>query len=334
MKKWVISFIVLDVIIAVCFFLTYGPINYFRDFLITTAMTTMNHKYLAHIFYTDKMIDKVMSRNYITSFDEGTNIDEIEIGNFATTYENEYEEAILKRNKNDLYKLIETTANGYKVYITAIYDPTRVELVQTSYLGYDGETLLQMAKKNGAKAAINGGGFVDPGGEGNGGTPMGNVLKDGKIAWQDGDGSGEYVGITDEGVLVLNWFNSPEEALAAGIKDAVQFGPYLVVNGKPAEISGNGGWGINPRTAIAQRKDGIILFVVVDGNGTKYDWTGRGGLTMKELVDLLVKYGAYNAANMDGGASTTFVYENQLYNHPCGYGETGERALPNGWMVK
>jgi len=334
MKKWVISLVVLDVIIAICFFLTYGPISYFRDFLITTAMTTMSHKYLARIFYTDEMISEVMNKNYITSFSEGTDASKIDVGNFATTYENEYEEAILKRNKKDLYKIIETTYNGYKVYITAIYDPTRVELVQTSYLGSAGETLLEMSKKNGALVSINAGGFVDPGGYGNGGTPMGSVLKDGKVAWLDGDGSGNYVGITDEGVLVLQYYKSTQAALNAGIRDAVQFGPYLIVNGVSADVGGNGGWGINPRTVIAQRKDGIILFVVVDGNGTKYNWNGRGGVSMDELIDILERYGAYNAANMDGGASTTMVVKNQLHNNPCGYGATGERALPNGWMVK
>ena len=119
------------------------------------------------------------------------------------------------------------------------------------------------------------------------------------------------------------------------MKDAIQFGPFLIVNGVSASISGNGGWGINPRTVLAQRKDGIVLFLVVDGNGAnKYNWSGRGGVSMADLIVILERYGAYNAVNMDGGASTTLVIENQLKNHPCGYSQTGERRLPNGWIFK
>ena len=332
-RKLLFTLIGIDIIAIICFFLTYGPINYLRDFLITTAMTTMNHKYLARIFYSDETINRVMSQNYVSSFDENTDTSKINIGDFSTTYENEYEKAVLERKASDIYKLIETTYNGYKVYITAIYDPTRVSLMQTSYLGSTGETLLEMSKKNGALVSINAGGFEDPGGEGNGGVPMGSVIKDGKVTWREGTTEGSYIGITDEGVLLLAK-GTAEEVIKQGIKDAMQFGPYLIVNGKSAEISGNGGWGINPRTAIAQRKDGIILFIVVDGNGTKYNWNGRGGVSMNDLVKILENYGAYNAANLDGGASTTLVVRNRLYNKPCGYGETGERALPNGWMVK
>ena len=54
------------------------------------------------------------------------------------------------------------------------------------------------------------------------------------------------------------------DAIKAGMEDAVEFGPFLIVNGNAAEIKGNGGWGIAPRTVLAQRKDGIVLFVVID----------------------------------------------------------------------
>ena len=37
-------------------FLLYGPWHGFRDFWITTAMTTMNHQYLATWIYSDKRI--------------------------------------------------------------------------------------------------------------------------------------------------------------------------------------------------------------------------------------------------------------------------------------
>ena len=54
-KKKTLTFLVIfiDICAAICFFLAYGPISYFRDLLVTTAMTTMNHKYL-HMYYIVK----------------------------------------------------------------------------------------------------------------------------------------------------------------------------------------------------------------------------------------------------------------------------------------
>ena len=332
-KTFIIGLIVTDVIIAVCFFLTYGPFSYLRDFLITTSMTTMTHKYLARTFYSEEMINKSLSQNTISSFNEGTNTDEIKIGKEVTVFASEYEKQILEREKNQLYKLIEFEHKGYPCYLIAIYDPSRVSVGTTAYMGVSGQYLVDISKRYDAKVAINGGGFSDPGGNGNGGVPMGAVISDGKILSGEPDAVDQMVAMNNDNILVLKNM-SPNQAIKEGVRDSVSFGPYLIVNGVSATISGNGGWGINPRTVIAQRKDGIILFLVVDGNGQKYNWNGRGGLTLNETIEILEKYGAYNAANMDGGASTTLVIENKLYNKPCGYGETGERRMPNGWILK
>jgi len=56
----VIICILLDLGAFLCIFLAYGPISYFRDLLITTAMTTKSHKYLARTIYSEKTIEKVI----------------------------------------------------------------------------------------------------------------------------------------------------------------------------------------------------------------------------------------------------------------------------------
>ena len=325
--------IVIDVLAVICFFLFYGPITYVRDFLITTAMTTRSHKYLARIFYSEELINEVLNSNYVSVFNEDTDASKVNVGDISTTYSSVYEKQILERDKDDVYKLIEFKYDGYDVYLTAIYDPSRVKVGVTRYLGTSGEYLVDIAKNYNAKVAINAGGFNDPGGYGNGGVPQGTVIADGKILWDSGATVGGIAGFNKENVLVL-MNGTAQQAIDKGIRDAVQFGPFLIVNGKSAQISGNGGWGINPRTVLAQRQDGIVLFLVVDGNGqNKYNWNGRGGIDMNGLIEILERYNAYNAVNMDGGASTTLVVEQKLYNKPCGYGATGERRLPNGWIA-
>ena len=52
------------------------------------------------------------------------------------------------------------------------------------------------------------------------------------------------------------------------------------------------------------------------------------------MLEVLERYGAYNAANLDGGQSTSLVIDGKLYNNPCGSGGTGERNLPTAWIFK
>lgn len=340
LKKSSIALIFIDAFVVLCFFLTYGPISYFRNFLITTAMTTQTHKYLARTFYSDKTINKVLSQNTIADFSSGSDASQVVIGGVEDdNYASSYEKEIKQHDANEDYKVIEFEYNGYDCYLIAMYDPTRVSLMQSTYVGSSGQILRDMAKDNGAKVAINAGGFIDAdasgvAGTGNGGIPSGIVIKDGKLLYGPGNLNTSIAGFNKDGVLVLT-YSTATQAIANGMKDAIQFGPFLVVNGVSASISGNGGWGINPRTVLAQRQDGIVLFLIIDGNGAnKYNWSGRGGASMEDVLVILERYGAYNAVNMDGGASTTLVINNELKNHPCGYSATGERRLPNGWMFK
>lgn len=335
-KKWTksaLTLIVLDLLIVIGFFLTYGPISYFRNLLVTTSMTTMTHKYLARTFYTDEMIEQVLKQNTIKESGASTNAKDIVIGDIEQpeTYESIYEEQILKREEGQEYKIVELSGSGYKGYMAVIYDPSTIELALAPRLGVTGAFLKTIAKQNDAKLAINASGFLDPNEYGNGGSATGTIIKDGKVVWNaSGNGRGGGLsGFNKDHVLVLTK-DSPQKAIADGMVDAVEFGPFLIVNGEAAEIKGNGGWGIAPRTILAQRKDGIVLFIVIDGRQPGYSL----GIDMKEAVRILKRYGAHNAANMDGGASSSLVVNGQTYSKPCGYSATGERMVPNGWILK
>ena len=118
------------------------------------------------------------------------------------------------------------------------------------------------------------------------------------------------IGFTKDDKLVLGKMTL-SQAKEAGIRDAVTFGPFLIVNGKPSSVLGNGGWGQAPRTAIAQRQDGIVLFLIIDGRTIT-----KPGADMNDLIDILQKYGAYNAANLDGGTSSVMAVDGKLINDP------------------
>lgn len=89
-------------------FFLYGPYSGFRNFLITTAMTTMNHQYLATFFYSDDVIYKVLEENKLIENSESTNTLKINTSKIETVvYKNKYEKDILEHNENEEYKLLE-----------------------------------------------------------------------------------------------------------------------------------------------------------------------------------------------------------------------------------
>lgn len=317
-----------DVIAVTVLFLLYGPYNGFRDWLVTTAMGTMNHQYLATTFYNMDRIEEILSHHSTVEpdFDTDTSL----ITADENEYIDDYDREILDRNKNDIYKLIEIDEDGYSGYLAAVYDPSKIKVTYSRKLGVTGEYLVDMAKREGAVLAINGGGFVDIEGMSNGGQALGAVISNGKIVSNYGKSyyGGGIVGFTNDNKLYLGKI-SANEAIEMGIRDAVEFGPFLIVNGKSSFINGNGGYGVHPRTAIAQRKDGIVLFLVIDGRSLK-----SKGADMNDLVKILLRYHAYNASNLDGGNSSVMVINDKIINHPFNWSNREEtRPIASGFVV-
>ena len=312
-------------------FLFYGPIDSFKEFWITSAMTTMNHRYLATWLYSDKYINEVLKKNSIIEVDEISDPSKIKFRKYTSTiYKNEYEKELLTHDKDAIYKLINVSGKGYQGFLVAIYDPSRVHIATTSHLGVRGESILTISKREKAIVAMNAGGFYDPDWNSNGALPHGTVISDGKIVsdYDDARMGGGFIGFTNENKFILGNM-SKEEALKVGYRDAIEFGPYLIVNGKRSFIKGNGGWGIAPRTAIGQRQDGIVLFLVINGR-----LSSSIGADMVDLCDVMENYGAYNAANLDGGSSSELVINNQIINTPVAGGKDGLRDMSTFWIVK
>ena len=319
--------------IILVLFLLYGPYSGFRNWLVTTAMTTMTHQYLATMFYEDDVIAYIMDNNKVIESGESTDADAITIGasTNTTTYKNEYERAILERdpNNND-YKIIEINEKDYDGYLAVVYEPSRIKAVATENIGKSGQYLTKMAKNNNALIAINGGGFDDPNFNSTGGSPLGVTMVDGKFVTQKSyGGSGGIIGFTEDDKLVL-CKSSVSEAKKQGIRDCVTFGPFLIVNGKASGVLGNGGWGDAPRTAIAQRQDGIVLFLVLNGRTVS-----KKGADMDDLIKILQKYDAYNAANLDGGTSSVLVVGDTIVNDPIdSTGAHKTRPIATGFILK
>ena len=308
--------ILILIIIGVLFVgvLLYGQYSGFREWLITSSMTTMRHQWIAQVIYDEDTINKVMEDNRVDEVDEETNVNAIIVEiDSKDEYANEYEREILeKQHPNDKYKIIKVSGKGYSGYLAVIYDPSKIQTLVSGKIGTSGQYLTTMAKNNNAIVAINGGGFDDPNHSSNAANPLGVTYSKGKmITNYDYIGAGGIIGFDKNNKLVLSSNCTASSAEKLGIRDCVTCGPFLIVNGKPSTVLGNGGWGTAPRTAIGQRQDGIVLWLVLDGRTLTMP-----GADMNDLIEIMQKYGAYNAANLDGGTSSVLVVDNKIVNDP------------------
>lgn len=294
----------------------YGPFTNIRDMIVTTAMTTMSHQYFATWFLSDEKIAEILKNNRPTENVEDQNLSDITVSTAKVNTSNDP----LKGTK-----LVDVSTKDYNGYLLIIDDPSRVKLVSAPRIGTVGATTSQIVKENDAIAGINAGGFKDDA-LGTGGKPDGLVIVNGELVSTNGTGAYSIVGIDKDNKMVVSNSMTYSTMKSLNLKSAVTFGPVIIINGNPTIRSGNGGWGIQPRTAIAQTKDGKILMLVIDGRQK-----GSIGATLRQVQDILLKYGAYNAFNLDGGASSTMVYNNKLVNNPSDI--LGERYVPNAFIV-
>jgi hypothetical protein len=96
-------------------------------------------------------------------------------------------------------------------------------------------------------------------------------------------------------------------------------GIILQAGKKPVRESPAGPLPAHPRTAVGVSQDGrYLVLLVIDGRQPGYS----DGATLEETADWLLRFGAHDGLNLDGGGSATLVREEQgrilVANRPSG----------------
>lgn len=324
-----------------CDTLLYGNYDGFRNFVILKSMNSINYQNIATTLYPSSIIEKIINNNMVTNIDLSSDIitfDNLDLD--KKTYVSKEEEELFSNDlNNEIYKIIPISGTNtvigtpFSGYMAVVYDPSKVTLAVSPGVGEDrdgtyGQNLVTLAKNNNALVAMNAGGFYDPDWNSNGGIPHGPLIHDGKIItnFRRGIDTGGVVGLTYDNELILGRM-SASEAIANNVRDAVDWGPYLIVNGENQQEYNPYNW-TTCRTAIGQRKDGIILMVAISGYPGISD-----GATYRDLAALFERYGAYNAGVMDSGASTSMVENGQHIMKTWNGNRSTYRAFPNAWIV-
>ncbi|WP_448974803.1 phosphodiester glycosidase family protein [Oribacterium sp.] len=181
------------------------------------------------------------------------------------------------------------------------------------------DTTSDMAEENNAVLAINGDYY--------GARQSGYVIRNGVVYRSQGS-NGEDMVISKDGSLsfISESDTTTDSLLQKQAWQVLSFGPVLVENGQVA-VSENDEVGMamasNPRTAIGTVAKNHYLFVVSDGRTSE-----SAGLSLYELANFMKSLGATNVYNLDGGGSSTMVFQGEVVNNPTTNGnKISERAV-------
>jgi hypothetical protein len=190
------------------------------------------------------------------------------------------------------------------------------------------ETTLAAVKRYGAIAGINAGGFADGDGKR---YPTGNTIYNSEFIFgffaPNPKIAGTFVGLNKEGKLIGGRFNEQAELTKLKPAFGASFEPVLIKSGKMLDIPSK--WLTSParasRTVIGNFGNDQIIILVTDGANE----SGSSGATLPEIQNRLQQLGIHDAYNLDGGGSTTLVFNGDVINKPS---DGHLRALPTHFL--
>ncbi len=232
----------------------------------------------------------------------------------GTSYQDENISVIMKT-----YQVNDTIVYVADVQLSSI-EYLKTAFAENVYGRNVTETTSKIAEGVNAILAINGDYY--------GARDSGYVLRNGTLYRTNTSGRSQedLVILSDGSFEIINESETSAEELSE--LDALQvfaFGPALLTDGEISvtiseEVSQ--AKSSNPRTAIAEIEPLHYLFVVADGRTDESE-----GLTLYELADFLQHLGADTAYNLDGGGSSTMVFNGNLINNPTSTGKIKERSV-------
>lgn len=186
----------------------------YRDLFVTSAMTSLNHQYLARWFFSSKDIAAIIKKNEAKTSSESTNVSAIQVATSQAT-------SSAVQSQTNTIQSISIKGTNYVGHLLIISNPAKVHVAYSNQLGVKGEKLKTvMSANSNLIAGINAGGFVND--QSTGGVPLGLIISRGSLIFGEKTTSSNMIGITSSGVLTLGTY-TPQQALTMGITEAVTF---------------------------------------------------------------------------------------------------------------
>lgn len=249
-------------------------------------------------------------------------VDKSDVGNEGTSIRTKLGEKVLAIDAQNQILIFEVDCDGSRGVMAVAKLPSRLKLCPAAKLPYYGEIAGSIAKRNGGVLAMTGSAFDDPNGVGNGGKIAGWAMCSGK-EYGDHYGWGyKRMELHKDG-----WFyvNDAFNAVGEGTRDAMEFQPALVINGKKQDV---GIWtSQNPRACIGQSRRGEVLMLCVEGR-----FLDSPGCSLEICADVLLRHDCITALNCDGGTTAMLWYRGAPVMRCSNTRIPDGRTLPNAWV--
>lgn len=257
---------------------------------------------------------------------ENIQIDQSRVGDDKTGIITNYGDNVVAIDAKNKILILEVKGEGYNGRLAIAKDAGKVRIGMAEGLekniNGEGSQIDELSKHNNAILSINASGFVDYDGNGDGGQPIGAIIEQGKMINAPVGRNWFTVGLKYD-----DWMVVKRNADYDQIRDAVEFMPALIIDGVK-QVEGSSGWGIQPRTAVGQKANQDVLMLVIDGRQLNHSI----GTTVGECADIMERYDAVQACNLDGGASSIMYYNDHPVTIPAIRYDVG-RWIPNIIMV-
>lgn len=197
------------------------------------------------------------------------------------------------------------------VTVSLLHPSVKLDVVLAGNTVGKTEALGSIAKRSGAIAAINGT-FFDAYNEGASKVPYGYIISGGKML-KNGAGERRTVFAYDRNLLaeLIPGSDFASRFKTGSIEGALQAGPRLLMNGKVAlDVAAEGFkdpkilTGGGARSALGLTRDHKLILLTTSG------------ATIPQLAEIMKQAGAYQAMNLDGGASSGLYFGGKYLTTP------------------
>lgn len=257
-------------------------------------------------------------------------INEAGLNDSGTTIRTTMDEQVLAIDVPNQILLVRVEGSGaggrYLGVLAIAKDPSRLS-VKNSESAWAGQYAQTIANNNNGVLAMTASGFIDDGGNGNGGTIAGYAMSDGESRGEHMWWGYKRIELRKNNYMYITDSQSP---VHEDTTDAVEFMPALIVDGDIINDEYVQYYSeLNPRTVIGQSDLGEVLMLAIEGRQPARSM----GCGVKECAQILYRHNCMQAMNLDGGASTVLWYDGE-YVIRCSNGYLEGRQLPNAFVYE
>lgn len=252
------------------------------------------------------------------------NIDHSALTDNGTSIRTIQGEQVLAIDAQNEIMIARVKGSTYRGVLVIMKDPSRLSLQAASTLGSVGQVCGKIAEAHGGVIGMTGSGFIDPGGNGNGGTLAGYAMCNGKSY-------GSHMGYGYKRLELHKdnriYIRDCDSEVSPDTTDAVEFSPAMIIDGETVVNARSGFSDLQPRACLGQSKYGEIIALLVEGR-----LTTSVGISVPDCAAIMAKHDCMQAMNLDGGTSAMIWYKGKYIMRSSNPALTAGRTLPNAFV--